>query len=771
MAKRKKPKKKKSNHARKVEKFINLNFFSHDSPFHQFDNETIEEITQEIQTNSANSFLKTLYQLKGLLSELDPLTLLTHFSFYDLILFDQVGFNSKTEYEPLSQSEVEILQAFLLACPYAAYTKRPPRPNEIQTIHDQLKEISRNFFFKRYAPQRDNQRYLSKQLVAEMVRGHTQSMRHCGTLPQVYTTLKKLMEPIDNDFERLWGVKATALVKIMNILLDIAQDRLNGHVKAILPLMKLQSLDQLLYKYMALINTEDDIAPMKEFLAKNDLSVNEARIILSQHYCYFFLPEIFTFSLDEQKNLYSGMVSLDSLKIIFGEWSFSFGDLKNWNSEHLFLDNPIWTRPFIKLEDNCYFLPILPAFQAFGLEMFESLIEKNKELKEKYHDVRAKQLEDTVFEKFKSAFPDASLYRNNKYIDQKSSEVCENDLLVIIDSYAIIIECKSGHFTPKAKRGHPSRLERDIEGLIEKPAKQALRFANFLKQYMTAATIPLSNGTTVTWENSPMKRIIPICITFELLGPLSGGKNNLVSAGLIGDEEASVLSIALPDLENIFEILKSTISKLHYFERRSVFATNLELFADEMDLLVFYLDNGFNIGETEYSHDGFVQLYGISNELNEFLLRDHLGYKVARPVPKLTKWWKDLLSHIESRKVTGWTILGNVLLNVAYEDQKTFEKDFKKIQKNVGEKWHLMPHQNMVVLENGPTKRQDIIVGLAVKNVTRQVQLNMVNNAINVATESSNCRMVLVIIIDIEKKRYPYQAIYYAASGMSSENH
>ena len=40
--------------------------------------------------------------------------------------------------------------------------------------------------------------------------------------------------------------------------------------------------------------------------------------------------------------------------------------------------------------------------------------------------------------------------------------------------------------------------------------------------------------------------------------------------------------------------------------------------ADELDLLVFYLETGFNIGESEY--DGLeLNLYGISSKLDSII--------------------------------------------------------------------------------------------------------------------------------------------------------
>ena len=58
--------------------------------------------------------------------------------------------------------------------------------------------------------------------------------------------------------------------------------------------------------------------------------------------------------------------------------------------------------------------------------------------------------------------------------------------------------------------------------------------------------------------------------------------------------------MALTDLEIVFELLPRVHEKLHYLERRAEFEHNADYTADEIDLLAFYLQTGFNIGEDEY---------------------------------------------------------------------------------------------------------------------------------------------------------------------------
>ena len=77
---------------------------------------------------------------------------------------------------------------------------------------------------------------------------------------------------------------------------------------------------------------------------------------------------------------------------------------------------------------------------------------------------------------------------------------------------------------------------------------------------------------------------------------------DLIEAGITNKslpELAPVIN--LTDLMAIFEILDLQSEKVHYLGRRREFDAHLRFHGDELDVLAFYLDHGFNIGEAEFS--------------------------------------------------------------------------------------------------------------------------------------------------------------------------
>src|SRR6185369_7285984 len=120
-------------------------------------------------------------------------------------------------------------------------------------------------------------------------------------------------------------------------------------------------------------------------------------------------------------------------------------------------------------------------FLSFCLEMMEAVIAPFPKLQSSYFKRRGKFLEEEIESLFLKAFPSANVYRGSIWHDDDTGKDFENDLLVLIDSYQIIVEAKSAKVSDATRRGAVLSLESDIEELMIKPSVQATRFASFLE--------------------------------------------------------------------------------------------------------------------------------------------------------------------------------------------------------------------------------------------------------------------------------------------------
>jgi len=110
-------------------------------------------------------------------------------------------------------------------------------------------------------------------------------------------------------------------------------------------------------------------------------------------------------------------------------------------------------------------------------------------------------------------------------------------------------------------------------------------------------------------------------VTFSNLGLIGSNLKKLVESKVVDKKlEELAPSISFTDLEIIFELLSFEVEKIHYLARRREFEAHMQYEGDELDLLSFYLDNGFNIGETEYKKNLALNLSMKSKELDPYIV-------------------------------------------------------------------------------------------------------------------------------------------------------
>ena len=118
---------------------------------------------------------------------------------------------------------------------------------------------------------------------------------------------------------------------------------------------------------------------------------------------------------------------------------------------------------------------------------------------------------------------------NLKWVDDKTTY--ETDLIAFIDSFALVIECKSGKITPSALRGAPDRLRRHIQELLIDPNLQSLRLKNrleFLSSNPTAAD-PIRDD--IGYDLNKVRKVVRVSVCLEEFGSIQACLNQLEDTG------------------------------------------------------------------------------------------------------------------------------------------------------------------------------------------------------------------------------------------------
>ncbi len=740
------------------DKDLGLQFIEYTSPFKDLSSEEINKLLEEISQKAENELKQSVEQTLTLIKPFSIENLVGWFSLYCLTqpYGDVINeFNDNR----LKQFQVELLQALALKKEINNDIDwRPILPPDVEKVSNLLISISESFALCRLNSINSKDEEEKKQLfIMETIRSSTMAVRNWAYPDQIIKVLKGLFINIDNDVEESYGYSILGLI-VMNInIIKKIEERTTKHTKKSSRIYNSKNVEEVIDNYISaypdIETTKKDLIQLSnKFNSKEDFT--NALILHTD----LFIEEIYKLSVSDFIEAYPKDIEEKVIKKVLNIWSFEKGELVDYPYEYLFLGNPIWEKPLIKLEENLYFWPIPGLFYHSNMRLMEKVFEKDLKLKEKYEKYRGKYLEDTVEKLFNETFPEAKIYKGSIWHHEETDKDFENDLLVIIENYAIVIEAKAGKITDSARRGAPKRLKNEIEKLLVDPSIQARRFAKFLENNSGIHEFSNINGETYSVDLSNTNNILTLGVTLELFGPLATNMPELYKGGFIENKEDLSPNMSLTDLELIFDLLETSIEKLHYFIRRDQFERNANYFADEIDLLAFYLKTGFNIGSSEFEEKE-LNFYGLSKteELEHYLLyRNDDNVETEKPKPLRTKWWNDIILKLEQKKISHWTDSAYMLLNVSYEDQIEFEDMFSKVKESVKIEWKKEGHLNSVILFNGPEERKDLIIGFAYKRKSREKRNNMIKDIATEQMEKYNQDKALIIGIDVDKSDYHY---------------
>lgn len=737
-------------------------YINFESPFKNIPQDKLHDFMKEVGEKSDKEFNIALDELKDYLRHFD-VNLITWFSYYTLSGAIPDTAEAREE-NKIVQFHVELLQALFLQNDYSDENVewKPVIPESIAEVEKLLFKMIGAYTFRKL---KDFTKYNSEEekkkiSYIDSMRNHTMAVRNWGYPEQVIRITKEVFSKIDIEIFNKFGISAVSLIEMFERIVKIIEERHNNHVSKVREFLKCNDKTEIIAIYKK--NWPEVKSTNEELLniSRNFATRNEFKNYLLCH-SDMFIRDIFTFNIDEIRREYPDVIDREKLSNILDCFAFSYGELHEYNSEHFFLGNPIWTKPLIKCDKELYIWPIPGLLFHSCFDLIEQIFASDSQLTEKYEKSRAKFLEEAIENEFIKGYPQAKVFRGSNWTDDIENKNYENDLLILIDSYAIAVEAKSGKITDPAKRGAPERLKRDIEKLIVEPSIQACRFSRYLDRYAgKIITLKDGMGNDIQVDLTNIRKVLTYSITLDLFGPMGTNLLEIYKAGFIKEKDDLSPCMTLADLEIITELLDTSCEKIHYFSRRFELEKNAKFMADELDLLVFYLETGFNIGESEI--DGIeLMLYGVSSKLDYYYLNRYHNphYTGLMPQPRRTKWWDSIINKLEERKIPRWTEISYILLSVSFEDQQKIERMFLEVVEVVKKEWNIKRHKNSVVLFNG-YKRNDVVIIYAYKNLDKKTRNDNIENIVYQSfDEEDRCNRALVIGIDIDETHYPYNVL------------
>ncbi|MBU9382120.1 hypothetical protein [Burkholderia gladioli] len=710
----------------------------------------------EIANEQQEQFPGELTTLESLLREHDPLMSLSLLSFYGLTgSIDKNGeIDAGYKGELFNQSHVELAQALCLRTPRNQSTEITPTPKTIQILFDILPAIGNTFHRRRLADfitERSEEKK-AVLLIQEELRMHTQVVRNWGYLSRVRRICHKLCEPIDNIFENAVGISATNLITLFIHIINRHEQQINSHYASMREIFNQKTATAALEFYRLKTPNSD------EFIDKITNTIKSERINLKQiKYLLFsesdsLLPKIFTFRAD----ILSSETGIDADSITSGlrKLSLRFGELSENNPEHFFLTNPVWTKPIIDLENGDFFCATPQIFFSFIFPIISQLIETDVAASELYERRRAEFLESEISHLFTATFPHSQVIDGYRW--KENGVEFENDLMVKVDSHLILVEAKSHSISWPALRGAPDRARRHFKDMLVDPSIQSQRLAARIEE----ARLSLEKNNILPNFPFPLdqiKTVVRLSVTLEDFATLQSTIHHGRNANWMPADHPVAPCILLADLEVVFDILESEPLKIHYLKRRADLEATIDYKGDELDLLGFYLKNGFNFDETTQSEHHFL-LTGMSKSIDKYYNSLEEGIVKTKPRPKLTTWWVDICKKIEENNIYQWSEIATSLLSVSFYDQELLSKKFKKITKNIHKNWRAPNHECAVIMR--PAKKtSDTIAIVGYKDKDSENRHKILENIATQTFNSSKSHRCLVIGINIDQMHYPYSTL------------
>ena len=587
---------------------------------------------------------------------------------------------------------------------------------------------------------------------------NTLAVRNWAYEGQMQKIAYELSARISAKFEDKLGFKPEVFLDVLFGLADLSTKKLNAHKNNIRPAIIAKNFNAVFDAY------ENNMPGVSPTNALSRLNLWEEFGKNLQMLKSFFiehsdlkLKDIFTIDFEEIKALTNISLSNEDISRIFDPLAYRFGDLSNEDKNHVFLNNPIHSKPFIRLDENKYFSAVPFLFSHLGIDLLEGFIMKEKTLKDVYIKEKGKYLEEKIEKLFKDAFPDAKIFSGSLWTCPTTNKIFENDLIVLIEDFAIIVEAKSGTVSNPAKRGAPERLFQTLKDLVVAPSEQAIRFKNYLQNNKKLHIFKTKSGAKNELDSNLINYYVPLGVTLSNLGSIGCNLKKLIEAKVVTHKlEELAPSISFTDLEVIFDILPLQSEKVHYLSRRREFEAHVNFQGDELDLFGFYLKNGFNIGEDEYNNSTYLNLTLLSKELDPYMIGKGRGIQVKKPFLQKTQYWSDTLNYINSNG-NNWLVASFILLNLPKQDQALFEKKLNELKSSIVRGKMSKPH-NWVSLTCGPERRQYAIVGYPYKDIDTATRNNVLDQILELESKN-NLRGVVVLGYNLNNPNYPYSFI------------
>lgn len=638
-----------------------------------------------LTTDAKGEFEREIQRLETIVLSTDPILLLSTLSAYQ---FHNPGINPEYTFtDPLLQFHLEWLQGYCLRFDLTEYARPTYLGSVLKETTERLKRIAILSAIERW--QRTGGAPGSGKPVLgtweqELTRAERLALRNWGYADQMISLVGKLCDRLDAWAEDAFGHPLSPLLPLVMSIVTEVERRYNAQRREVQSVFQHTKSEIGLCRrwQRSTLPGTDRVDELEAGLREGTVSPDDIVREFVRSYEGGF-PSIFTFSSQEVAELSAGAYSAEQCEQILNFISLDFESLKESQIDYLTLGNPVWTKPFIRLDNDAYFCPVPGMLLSHCMDLMESFVVPRDE--ERWWAARSAFLEQQLDNMFSLAFPSAEKRFNSKWIDPSdNTTVYENDLALLLGDVVLAVEAKAHRVPAAVRRGAPKGMRETIEEMVVQPSAQSRRFCQYLLAVRGQRSFFSDNDGPFVIDSSTVRSVVRINAVLDSFAVASVSTVSLRAAGLLREHEPGPApTLLLSDLQTILFLLPDELQRLHYLSRRAVLQERLDYQADEIDLLALYIEAGFAWGGLEATGEKLL-IRGIARSIDPYLEQHYAGKAKGRaPRRPLHRLWSNTLGILERETPPDWVSIGTTLLDASFEQQEAFSTAVKDRIKEV----------------------------------------------------------------------------------------
>jgi len=525
-----------------------------------------------------SDFRATLDSLSLFLRNRDPFVVLARSASRYILSDDGIERPDKPK-----QTDVEITQTLLLLNGQQT-SRNPTGPGNFQRYWSLVSRHLHGFISK--LPETGNQSDVESH-VGRRARLQTLYYRNLFSRKGCEEALNGILSRIDEPSEAALGYKLSHLFGAAVRITDLVLDRLgifHGHIRQLMTAKKRSEIVECIDFFRSAYPLADRVWRDRTDRFADLESLRMAGLQMSE----LAHPWIYTLSRADLE----GAVPAPIVNVLY-RLAIAPGGLSDIDPEHIYLNNPIWQRPYILLTDGSLFVALPQLIFSFPFVIMEALMEGHLHLEAAYESARANYLEEAIMALVSTAMPSAEIYRGVAWDDPDTGQTWENDIVAVVGNFIFIFEAKSGRIKDASRRGGTLSLRKNFKELFVEPGEQSGRLENYLNTKQQTAQLRLkASSKPVDLRLDKPKIVFTFSICIEHFAALTSARHYLKELGLVSDQTPWAPVLSLGELQMISQFLDSEVSFIHYLTRRATLEQVLDFEGDEQDILSAYLING-----------------------------------------------------------------------------------------------------------------------------------------------------------------------------------